>query len=77
MKIRLFRVCLICVVVLFLASCSSKTVVITPKKTPPGHEKKVAGNQSAKSHAPGQQKKAAGHQSAKPHAPGQQKKKGH
>jgi len=33
----------------------------TPSKLPPGQAKKIAGDQSAKSHAPGQQKKQVSH----------------
>ncbi|MBZ5858665.1 hypothetical protein [Flavihumibacter profundi] len=44
-----------------LTSCTNKMVVVAPsshhQNLPPGQEKKIYGEKSAKSYAPGQQKK--------------------
>jgi hypothetical protein len=54
MKLR--QLILFFTICFFVISCTRKVYVVK-RPLPPGHAKKVAGQQSAKAFAPGQQKK--------------------
>lgn len=78
---RIFRYAMMLVLLLSFTLPLTSCVVSTPNhhrerphhKRPPGHQKKIYGDRSAKKHAPGQQKK----KHHKKHKPVKKHKSGH